>query len=76
MSKLLKLNAVIDITGLSRTSIYKQIHAGTFPAQIRIGVRAVAWLESDVECWIRDRVEQGSMRDSVDLKTRSIDEIQ
>jgi prophage regulatory protein len=38
-------------TGLARSTIYQRIKDGTFPAPIRIGSRAVAWLESDIEDW-------------------------
>ena len=38
-------------TGLKRSTIYQRVRAGSFPAPIRIGPRAVAWLESDVEAW-------------------------
>lgn len=39
-------------TGLGRTSIYNGIKAGTFPAPIHIGPRAVGWLESEITSWI------------------------
>jgi len=38
-------------TGLKRSTIYKFMKLGTFPAPVRIGPRAVAWLESDIEQW-------------------------
>ena len=57
MSKFLRLSAVIAQTGLSKSSIYSQIQERTFPAQIHIGTRAVAWLESDIEEWMCCRVE-------------------
>lgn len=57
VAKFLRLSAVIAQTGLSKSSIYSQIQQGNFPAQIQIGVRAVAWLESDIEEWMSCRVE-------------------
>lgn len=41
---------------LSRATIYQRVAAGSFPAPIRIGPHAVAWLESDVEEWIAAQV--------------------
>jgi prophage regulatory protein len=38
-------------TGLSRSSIYQRIKDGSFPAPVRIGPRAVAWVEADIEAW-------------------------
>ena len=39
-------------TGLSRSSLYNYIQRGLFPAQIKIGRRAVGWMEEDVTQWI------------------------
>ena len=44
-------------TGLSRSTIYHYIKEGTFPKPIKLGERAVGWLESEVESWIIDRIE-------------------
>ena len=43
-------------TGLARSTIYQHINAGTFPRPVRLGLRAVGWLESDVSNWIAERV--------------------
>ncbi len=53
-NRFLRLNAVLDKTGLSRSTLYRKIDEGTFPKQITIGARCVAWLESDVEAWMRN----------------------
>jgi prophage regulatory protein len=53
---ILRLRQVIGRTGLSRSTIYERIQSRTFPAQIRLGARAVGWLESDVEAWIGERL--------------------
>ncbi|MBT3205610.1 MAG: AlpA family phage regulatory protein [Gammaproteobacteria bacterium] len=46
---ILRLPAVSSRTGLSRSSIYMQASQGSFPASIKIGPRAVGWLESDIQ---------------------------
>lgn len=53
-NRFLRLNAVLDKTGLSRSTLYRKIEDGTFPRQITIGARCVAWLESDIEEWMRN----------------------
>jgi prophage regulatory protein len=40
---------------ISRTSLERMMAAGTFPRPQKIGARAVAWRESDVEAWIAAR---------------------
>ncbi|MGV2497489.1 helix-turn-helix transcriptional regulator [Pelagerythrobacter aerophilus] len=52
--RFLRLNAVLDKTGLSRSTLYRKVQEGTFPKQITIGARCVAWLESEIEEWMRN----------------------
>ncbi|MBA3599419.1 MAG: AlpA family phage regulatory protein [Methylibium sp.] len=46
---------VEQLVQLSRSTIYANVKAGTFPAPIRIGARAVAWRLADVEAWLEAR---------------------
>ncbi|WP_265529090.1 helix-turn-helix transcriptional regulator [Sphingomicrobium marinum] len=65
MSKLLRLPAVLDRTGLTRSSLYAKISEGTFCAPIKIGSRAIAFAESEVEDWIAARIaERGGQADA------------
>lgn len=48
----LRLPAVKAKTGLSRSSIYSFMFEGRFPEAIPIGVRAIGWLEREVDAWI------------------------
>jgi len=52
----LRLPQVKQRTGLSRSTIYLRIPRGEFPSPINLGGRAVAWLESEIDEWINDRV--------------------
>lgn len=53
--KILRINQVIEMTTLGRSTIYKYIKEGTFPKQIKMGARASGWLQADVENWILTR---------------------
>ncbi|OLQ88018.1 DNA-binding protein [Vibrio panuliri] len=55
--RLIRLNEVLDMTGLSRSSMYRFIEDNQFPLQVQLGGRAVAWVECEVQEWIRQRVE-------------------
>ena len=57
MSKILKLQDVMEVTALSRSSIYAFIKTKNFPKPISLGLRAVGWLESDVQAWIATRID-------------------
>ena len=50
--RLIRIREVEQMTGRSRSSIYRDIDAGTFPAPVRIGPNAVAWWESEVRAWM------------------------
>lgn len=53
---ILRLPAVIERTGLSRSSIYERVQTGDFPRQVNLGGRSVGWLEMDINAWIEARV--------------------
>ena len=50
--KLLRIKHVSDITGLSNSSIYKQMREGRFPKSISITKRAKGWREDFVLSWV------------------------
>ena len=54
--RIIRLKTVLSRTGLSRSTIYRKITEGTFPAQIRISVNGAGWRESDINRWIADPV--------------------
>lgn len=59
VERLIPLAEVKSRVGLSRSSIYARIKAGTFPAPVPLGeypTRAIRWLESEVQQWIEDTV--------------------
>ncbi len=51
--KIMRLPEVIKMTGLSRSTIYLRMSKGSFPLSISLGERAVGWLETDVEDWLK-----------------------
>jgi len=50
--RILRLNAVLDRTGLSRSTLYRKIQAGSFPRQVAISTRCAGWRESAVSDWM------------------------
>ncbi|MBN8261332.1 MAG: AlpA family phage regulatory protein [Xanthomonadales bacterium] len=48
--------AVLSLTGLSRSTIYRLISAGEFPAGIRLTQHTTAWAASEVTNWIQSRI--------------------
>jgi len=54
--KIDRLPAVVDTSGLSRTSIYRMGAEGTFPKPIKLGVRSSGWIHSEVQQWVDERI--------------------
>lgn len=52
----LRLPAVVQRTGRSRTAIYTDIGRGTFPKPVRLAERSVGWIEAEIEAWCAERV--------------------
>ncbi|MGQ2940254.1 MULTISPECIES: helix-turn-helix transcriptional regulator [Sphingomonadaceae] len=50
--RFLRLNAILDRTGLSRATLYRKIQAGTFPKQVKLAARCCGWRESAIEEWL------------------------
>lgn len=56
--RFIKLPKVKDYTSLSTSEIYRRIAAGTFPAQVNLGPKSVAWIEAEVLAWCDALVAQ------------------
>jgi prophage regulatory protein len=55
---ILRLPDVKSKTGLSRSFIYLRMAQGEFPMPVRLGARAVGWIESEIDDWIARRIAQ------------------
>ena len=58
MPRFIRRKAVEELTGLARSTIYQMMHEGRFPRPVRIGGRAVAWLETEINDWVAARVAE------------------
>lgn len=52
--RILRIGTVLNLTGLSRATLYRKIQEGTFPRQIQITRHCVGWRESAVSAWLHD----------------------
>lgn len=53
---LIRLPEVKKITGLPRSSVYDKMQRKEFPSSVSLGRRTVAWVASEVQSWIEDRI--------------------
>ncbi|EHT0667937.1 AlpA family transcriptional regulator [Escherichia coli] len=56
-NNLLRLSDVMRSTGYGRAWIYRLISLGRFPKPVKIGSRSVAFIESEVDEWINQRID-------------------
>ncbi len=54
--RILKLPAVVERTGYSRSHIYTLEAQGLFPKKIKLGARSIGFLEHEIDEWIDSRV--------------------
>lgn len=52
----LRIRDVLQRVGLSRSTVYAYVHAGLFPKPLRLGARAVGWMESDIDAWLQAKL--------------------
>ena len=58
MDRIMRTPEVVEITGLSKTTIWRRVRSGDFPAPLRLGslaTRSVGWKEEEIEKWIESR---------------------
>ena len=55
VTKMLRMPEVVDRCGYSKPSIYRLIKVGKFPRPRKLGERAIAWPEDDIQAWLDSR---------------------
>ncbi|WP_224450876.1 MULTISPECIES: helix-turn-helix transcriptional regulator [unclassified Pseudomonas] len=57
--RVMRIDDVMNRTGLARASIYKYALNQTFPQQVQLGRGgAVGWLEHEVNAWVREQIDK------------------
>ena len=52
--RILRLKAVLQRTGLCRSTLYRKMENGSFPQNVQISTRCVGWRESAINAWMRN----------------------
>ncbi|WP_248769041.1 AlpA family phage regulatory protein [Pseudomonas sp. MWU12-2345] len=60
----IRLSEVKRLTGLSTATIYRMVAADRFPKQIKLGIQAVAWIQSEVLTWNQQKVDEARASES------------
>ncbi|EAB5048148.1 AlpA family transcriptional regulator [Salmonella enterica] len=56
-TRLIRLSAVMNKTGFGKAWIYRLISQNRFPQPVKIGIRAIAFIESEIDEWIQLTIE-------------------
>ena len=57
---IIRMPAVREATGISRTTIWRLVKQNQFPAPLKLSERTVGWRRVDVEKWIAERPVAGA----------------
>lgn len=52
--RIVRIKTILARTGLSRSTIYRKIAEGTFPARHKISMNGAGWKESEINRWVAD----------------------
>ena len=65
--KILRIQDVINVTGLSRTTVWRLERRGDFPSRLRLGENSCGWVAQEIQDWIasRPRGMTGGKRDGL-----------
>ena len=55
LDQMLRAPEVMACTGLSRTTIWRRVRAGTFPAPVQLGENSIGWPASEITAWLEER---------------------
>jgi prophage regulatory protein len=53
--RILRIDEVLRLTGLSSSTLWREIAAGRFPGPVPISKRSKGWLASDLRDWLAKR---------------------
>lgn len=56
--RFIRMPEVSKRTGLPKGSIYDLMKKGNFPKSVSLGARTIAFVESEIQQWIDDRIHQ------------------
>lgn len=68
--RILRIRTVLDRTGLTRSTLYRKMEAGTFPRQVVISTRCVGWREAAVGEWLTNPYFYKAANDTAESRIR------
>lgn len=66
--RFIRRTEVQKITGLGASSIYQLQRDGDFPLAVQLSERRVAWIESEIQEWVKNRIAARAARKSNEVQ--------
>ncbi|WP_080409090.1 helix-turn-helix transcriptional regulator [Burkholderia ubonensis] len=60
--RILRLLAVLDAVGVSKSTLYQWVRDNAFPPPVKLGSRSVGWRSADVDAWLASRAPANDER--------------
>ena len=58
--KLLRLPAIMEMTGISRSSVYRRVQENKFSKPVHVAVpKMTVWPSDVIEQWVQDQLSEG-----------------
>ena len=54
--RILRIKATVQKTGLTISTLYEKMADGSFPRPVKLGKRAVGWIEHELDEWLAARI--------------------
>ena len=67
--RLIRRPQVEELTGLTTPTLYREMKAGRFPAAVVLGSNMRAWRLSEIQTWMRERIEARDTGADKELRT-------
>lgn len=62
--RLIRMPEVLSKTGFKKSWIYLLISNNSFPKPIKMGARAIAFVEAEIDEWVEDRINEYRINNS------------
>lgn len=59
--RVMRIQEVIELTGTSRSTIYRWVYEGNFIKPIRLSASSIGFLASEVEAWLDSKIQARDM---------------
>ena len=56
--QILRIPAVLQMTGLTRSAVYAKVAKGEFPKIVKLGARASGFVAAEVQEWVQARIAE------------------